>query len=258
MKLFCVSDIHSFYTPLKKALDEAGFDRNNPEHWLISCGDAFDRGYESEEVLHFLMSLERKVLVKGNHDLLLEDLCMREFPYSHDFSNGTVRTVNDIGGAGEGYPFDKCCENTMNRTAAYRATLVNYFETENYIFVHSWVPLKCLDDMPNHYTRNRQFEYEPGWQKANANAWEQAMWGNPFELAERGFNQTGKTIVFGHWHCSRGWSKLTGCSEFDTDAKWDIYQNEEQKIIGIDKCTAHTGKVNVLVIEDNFLNKEGI
>ena len=87
MKLFCVSDIHSYYTACIEALKEAGFDKDNPEHWLISCGDAFDRGSESEEVLHFLMSLERKILIMGNHDLLLEDCCMREFPYSHDFSN---------------------------------------------------------------------------------------------------------------------------------------------------------------------------
>ena len=29
MKLFAVSDIHSFYKPLIEALDEAGFDKNN-------------------------------------------------------------------------------------------------------------------------------------------------------------------------------------------------------------------------------------
>jgi serine/threonine protein phosphatase 1 len=222
MKFFCVSDVHSYYSALKKALDEAGFDSNNEEHYLVSCGDAFDRGSESEEVLHFLMSLDRKILVKGNHDLLLEDLCMREFPYSYDQSNGTVRTVNDVGGAGEGYCFDKCCENTWNRTTAYRASLVNYFETENYIFVHSWVPLKCLDDLPKHYIKNRQFEYDPDWRTADRNSWEQAMWGNPFELAEQGFNKTGKTIVFGHWHCSTGWAKEEGRSEFGDNAKWDI------------------------------------
>ena len=257
MKFFVVSDLHSYFTPFKRALDVAGFDKDNPNHWLICCGDAFDRGDESEELLYYLMSLERKTLVKGNHDLLLEDLCMREFPYNHDISNGTVRTVNSIGGAGEGYPFDKCCESTWNRTAAYRASLINYFETENYIFVHSWVPLKCLDNMPKHYTKNRQFEYDPDWRTADRNSWEQAMWGNPFELAEQGFNKTGKTIVFGHWHCSTGWAKKEGRSEFGDDAKWDIYRNEDKKIIGLDRCTAHTGKVNVLVIEDNFLNKEG-
>ncbi len=81
LKLFVCSDIHSFYTPLKKALDEKRFDPNNENHWLISCGDVFDRGHESVEVLKFLMSLERKVLVKGNHDILLEELCNRRFPF---------------------------------------------------------------------------------------------------------------------------------------------------------------------------------
>jgi len=258
MKFFCVSDIHSYYSALKKALDEAGFDRNNPEHWLISCGDAFDRGHESEEVLHFLMSLERKILVKGNHDLLLDDLCMREFPYSHDFSNGTTRTVNDIGGAGEGYPFDDCCRNTWNRTAAYRASLVNYFETENYIFVHSWIPTITEGASKPWHTLNKYYEYKEDWREATRNEWEEAMWGNPFFKAQEGMNRTGKYIVFGHWHCSLGHliSSDGELSEFGENACWDIYKNDDWKIIGIDKCTAHTGKVNVLVIEDNFLNKE--
>lgn len=254
MKFFVVSDIHSFFTPLKEALDQAGFEKDNPDHYLVSCGDALDRGYESEEVLHFLMSLERKILVKGNHDLLLEGLCTREFPYSYDFSNGTTRTVNAIGGAGEGYPFDKCCENTWNRTAAYRASLVNYFETENYIFVHSWIPVINKDGLPAHYLYGRSFEFNPNWRQATKDEWEIAMWGNPFAMAERGLLPD-KTVVFGHWHCSTGWAKKEGRSEFDDDAKWDIFQDEEKKIIGIDRCTAHTGKVNVLVLEDNFLKE---
>lgn len=258
MKFFCVADIHSHYSALKRVLDEVGFDPKNKNHWLISCGDLFDRGDESEEVLHYIMSLERKILVKGNHDLLLEECCLREYPYTHDLHNGTVKTINDIGGAGEGYAFDRCCGNTWNRTTAYRDSLINYFETENYIFIHSWIPLKCLDNMPKYYTRNRRFEYEPDWRTADRNAWEQAMWGNPFELAEQGFNKTGKTLVFGHWHCSTGWSRKEGRSEFGDDAKWDIYYDNANNTIALDCCTIHTGKVNVLVIEDNFLNKEGI
>lgn len=254
MKFFVVSDIHSFFTPLKEALDQAGFEKDNPEHYLISCGDAFDRGSESEEVLHFLMSLERKILVKGNHDLMLEDICMREFPYSYDFSNGTTRTVNDLGGAGEGYPFDRCCENAWNRTAAYRDSLVNYFETENYIFVHSWIPVTSKDGLPAHYLYGRSFEFNPDWRHATKAEWDTAMWGNPFAMAERGLTPD-KTIIFGHWHCSAGWAQKEGRSEFDGDAKWDIFRDEEKRIIGIDKCTAHTGKVNVLVIEDNFLKE---
>ena len=102
-KFFVVSDVHSFYTPLKKALDENGFNPNDENHWLIVCGDCFDRGDESEELLHYLMSLERKILVKGNHDILLEDCCKRGFPYSHDKQNGTTRTIQDISGKYSAY-----------------------------------------------------------------------------------------------------------------------------------------------------------
>ena len=259
MKLFCCADVHSYYTALKNALEEAGFDKDNPEHWLVVCGDAFDRGSESEEVLWFLMSLERKILVKGNHDLLLESCCMREFPYNNDFSNGTVRTIQDIGGAGEGYPFDKCCENTLNRTAAYRASLVNYFETENYIFVHSWIPTSrgIRVKMSAQYP---PAEYLEDWRSATDSDWERAMWVNPFFMAQDGLNKTGKTIVFGHWHCSLGHliDSDGELSEFGEDACWDTYKNDDWKIIGLDKCTAHTGKVNICVIEDNFLDKDGI
>jgi hypothetical protein len=118
--------------------------------------------------------------------------------------------------------------------------------------VHSFIPLKHSEGS------QENFEYDPDWRDASSAAWEHAMWGNPFAMAERGLNKTGKTIVFGHWHCSTGWAKEEGRSEFMDDAKWDIYRNEEQKIIGLDRCTVHTGKVNVLVIEDNFIDKETI
>ena len=44
------------------------------------------------------MSLDRKILIKGNHDILLEDCCMREFPYSYDKHNGTTKTIEGLGG----------------------------------------------------------------------------------------------------------------------------------------------------------------
>jgi predicted phosphodiesterase len=242
-KFFVVSDIHSHYTPLIKALNESGFDPSNEDHWLVVCGDIFDRGGESNEVLHFLMSLERKVLVKGNHDILLEDCCMREYPYHYDGSNGTRRTIQDLGGV-YGVPFDECCQTTWNRLARYRELLVNYFETQNYIFVHSWIPI---------ISQNGGYcKYNENWRNATDDRWDEAMWGNPFDMHMLGLNQTGKTIVFGHWHCSTGHKMLGNCNdEFDGDAIWEPCYAEG--IIGIDRCTAYTGEVNVIVIEDEFL-----
>lgn len=256
-KFFVTSDIHSFYTPLKKALDEKGFDPTNEDHWLVVCGDCFDRGDDSKEVLSFLMQLERKIIVKGNHDILLEDLCMREFAYSHDFHNGTTKTVQDLGNMGEGYPFDECCQATWNRIARYRELLVNYFETQNYIFVHSWIPTEIeytYASKPWHQL-GKNHSYKADWRNATASEWEEAMWGNPFWNAQDGLNKTGKTIVFGHWHCSTGYSLESqgDLSEFGEDAIWEPYINEKQGIIGVDRCTAHTGEVNVVVLEDEFL-----
>ena len=36
-KFFVTSDIHSFMNPLKRALDEKGFDPTNKDHWLVVC-----------------------------------------------------------------------------------------------------------------------------------------------------------------------------------------------------------------------------
>ena len=251
-KFFITSDIHSFYTPLKKALDEVGFDQNNDEHWLVVCGDCFDRGDESEKVLHFLMSLKRKILVKGNHDILLDECCMREYPYSHDTSNGTRKTIQDLGGTGYGRPFDECCRITWNKLARYRELLVNYFETQNYIFVHSWIPtdVEFEENCAPRYLKGKTTWMED-WRSANDTEWEEAMWGNPFDKHISNLNQTGKTIVFGHWHCSTGHKILGHCeSEFDEDVIWEPCYAEG--IIGIDRCTAHTGECNVIVIEDEF------
>lgn len=259
MKLFVVSDIHSFYTPFKKALDKAGFDSNNNEHWLIVCGDSFDRGNESEELLNYLMSIERKILIKGNHDLLLEECCSRGFPYKLDKHNGTFNTIVNLG---DSHDFSSCCKDTLDRTAAYRNQLVNYFETENYIFVHSWIPMDVKYDETDSkpwYLHGKINSYKEDWRNANEAEWEEAMWGNPFHRAKEGLNKTGKTIVFGHWHCSAGYvlnDDVGIFREFDEYACWEPYKNKQQGIIGIDRCTVHTGEVNILVLEDNFINNK--
>lgn len=252
-KLFVVSDVHGYYDEMKKALDDAGFDPCNSEHWLISCGDNWDRGGQPVEVMNYLQGLPRKVLVKGNHESLLQDLCERGYPGSHDFSNKTFDTVCEFGGAGEGRGFEECCIITEQRTKNFIYSMVPYFETKNYIFVHSFVPLKNLDGLPMYYTRNRKFAIDPDWRYAHASAWEEARWGNPYELAEKGFLPD-KTLVFGHFHTSWPRHKYEGKPEFGEGADFSPYYGDGY--IAIDGCTAHTGKVNVLVLEDEFLEEE--
>jgi hypothetical protein len=249
-KFFIMSDIHGFYDEMKSALDKSGFDENNPEHWVVTCGDHFDRGPKPLEVLRYLRRLPRKILVKGNHEELLVKCCESGYPGMHDYSNGTYGTICEIGDAGEGYSFDECCNRALTKVHLFLDSMVDYFETKNYIFVHSWVPLASKDGLPAYYTRNRKFEFNPNWRDASSREWEDSRWGNPFELAEQGLLPD-KTIIFGHWHCSTGWAKAEGRSEFGEDAKFEPYYGEG--FIAIDGCTAHTGKCNVVVIDDEFL-----
>lgn len=250
-KLFCVSDIHSYYDPLIEALNEAGFDRDNPEHYLIVLGDVFDRGDQSAEVLRFLRRLEHKVLIKGNHCQLLLEACEREYPAHYDYGNGTYKTICDIGGAGEGWSFDECCIRTLARVSTFIDGMENYLETEHYIFVHGWLPVNYTDSLPAYYRKNRRFSSMEDFRKATQKQWDEAAWICGPDMAMDGYNNTGKIVVFGHWHTSYLWSVKDGRSEFGDDAKFDIFYGKD--FIAIDGCTAHSGKVNVLVLEDEFL-----
>lgn len=248
-KLFVISDVHGFYDEMKTALDAAGFDENNPEHWLIGCGDYFDRGLQPMQVMKYLHNLPRKVLVRGNHEQLLVDCCKRGEVYPHDLSNGTAHTIWQIG---YGEDFAEVSDYALKRTRLFRDSMVNYFETKNYIFVHSWIPVISKDGLPAHYTQNRKFEFNPDWRNASDKEWQDAMWGNPFDMAACGFLPE-KTVVFGHWHCSTGWAKSEGGEEFGETAKFDPYYGDGY--IAIDACTAYSNKVNVLVLEDEFLQE---
>lgn len=250
MKLFVCSDIHGFFDEFKKALDEAGFEENNPEQLLIVCGDYMDRGGQPAEVMRYLMKLKNKKLVKGNHESLILECIEREYPGSHDYSNGTYGTICELGGAGEGRSFDECCLVTEQRIKPFINQMVDYYETKNYIFVHSFVPVNSEDGLPIYYTRNRKFSKMEDWRHAHASQWEEARWGNPYTLIKQGLLPD-KTLVFGHWHCSTGWAEKEGISEFGEDAKFDAFYGDGY--ISIDACTAHSHKVNVIVLEDDLM-----
>lgn len=250
-KFFVVSDVHGFYHEMLDALDSAGFDPDNEEHWLISCGDNFDRGPCPEEVMMYLKLLPRKILVRGNHEKLLVECCERGEPWSHDLSNGTFATINELGGAGSGYTFDECCMRTLARTNVFLDSMVNYFETKNYVFCHGFIPVKCNDHLPPYYRRNRAYAKMENWRDASQYQWDDATWLCSFDMIEQGF-EIDKCIVAGHWHASYGRHLIEGTSEFGQDADFSPF-NYNNKLIMVDACTAHSGKVNCLVIEDEFL-----
>ena len=245
-KFFCISDVHSFYEPMLDALSEAGYNPSNPEHWLIVLGDVFDRGPDSAQVLGFLEHTKNKILIKGNHEYLLTDCCERKEAFPHDYHNGTVRTIADLGWYLTPVDtFEESCDITLKRVKPLIDSMVDYFETEHYIFVHGWIPVER-----ELWTRN-VYHNLPDFRDATKKQWEEASWLCGPDMAMDGMNNTGKTIVFGHWHTSYLWSIMEGRDEFGGDAKFDIFHGEDY--IAIDACTARSGKVNCLVIEDEFI-----
>lgn len=251
MKLFCCSDIHSAYTPWMKALEEVGFDKNNEEHKIILCGDLFDRTDEPLQVYYFVTEMlnnDKLIYVKGNHESLMLECIERGYPSNRDWSNGTAKSIIDL--APNAKNFYDACNVVYEKVKPLFDRYVNYFETKNYIFVHSWIPVNNDDCLPYYYTRNRRFEFNPDWRNAHYSDWEAARWSNPFDMAARGLLPD-KTVVFGHWHTSWPRSRYNGEPEWGKDADFSPYFGDGY--IGIDACTAHSGKVNVLVLEDEFI-----
>lgn len=253
-KYFVVSDIHSYFDEMIAALNEAGWDPTNPNHYIICCGDVFDRGAKPKEVMKFFLTTDRVILIRGNHEDLLEDAALRGYFMNHDFINGTYDTCLRLSGdsfATDSEALDRafrCTRNLFDR-------MKNYYETEHYIFVHGWIPCRN-DKLPFHWINNRKWEYFPDWRKAPQDMWEDARWVNGMYAANRGIIEPNKTIVCGHWHCSYGHAiaSVGRLVEFDKgDKKADFSPYYGKGIIAIDACTVLTKKVNCIVIEDNEL-----
>lgn len=114
----------------------------------------------------------------------------------------------------------------------------DYFETEHYVFVHGWIP--CI-------TEHGKYCPIRDWRNAPSKEWKNARWYNGIDAAQTADED--KTIICGHWHASYGHSKYEGKgSAFGADADFTPYYGSH--VIAIDACTAYSGKVNCIVVED--------
>lgn len=262
MKYYVVADVHGFFTELETALSEQGFFEDREPHKLVICGDLLDRGMEAVEVQTFVLDLMQKdeiILIRGNHEDLLVDLIENvgkwmtpDIMLTHHWSNGTVDTVLQLTEqdlmASVLYP--KGFALKAKNTPFYKTILPamrDYYETEKYIFVHGWIPCGVWG---NGTKVTDTFFYQENWREQSEDEWNHARWINGMAAAARQVVEPHKTIVCGHWHCSFGHAVLEGkCPEYGKDADFSPYYGEG--IIALDACTAYSGKVNCIVIEDN-------
>lgn len=260
IKYYVVSDVHSFFTELKTVLTEKGFFDDPEPHKLIICGDLFDRGTEAQAMQAFILDLMAKdqvILVRGNHEDLALELLHQWSNYSflqrHHNLNGTVDTVCQL----TGFSFRDVHTKTDAVGRAFLRcpfiqeiipAMVDYFETDHYIFTHGWIP--C--DVTTNDSGEKVYAPVADWRNADRKLWKNARWVNGMEAAHNGILEAGKTIVCGHWHCSFGHARYEhDGSDFEKDANFDPYRAEG--VLAIDACTALSGKVNCVVIEDASL-----
>lgn len=288
---FISSDIHSFYDEYIDALKKQKFDINNPEHILIILGDIFDRGEKSLEIYNFLKNLpkERRILIRGNHEALLRELVQRGYAENHDDHNGTYATLFQLAQLGFKNEADMTHEYYRElarkqlsygdpgyeevrlkyrnlRSKLYKGKVkevldwiasdewVNYYETNNYIFVHAWIPTLKHYEFDKWYIPHQvdSETYREDWRNATNTEWEDAMWPCPWQKAKKGLNKTNKIIVCGHWHTSDFFNNLT---KQHKDIYYDcpIFKSKRYKLIGLDTCTAASHRVNVLKLTEEEL-----
>ena len=251
MRYYVTADIHGFLTPFQNALRDAGYYDDPGEKKIIVCGDIFDRGAEAVEMQDYILELMERdevILVRGNHEDLFCLMVTEDegLPYPRHIHNGTYQTAlaltgYDLGMANvRNMDFAEAAQRTPFCTRIIPAT-IDYYETEHYIFVHGWIP--CTSD------RRLRFCGIDDWRESPPDAWARARWINGMDAAHAGVTVEGKTIVCGHWHCSYGHSIYEGKgSEFDADADFSPYC--APGVIALDACTAHSGRVNVIVLEE--------
>ena len=249
MKYFVVADVHGFYDEMKAALDAAGFDPENENHTLVSCGDAIDRGPRPNEVIKYFVNLPRKVLVRGNHEDLMDELMNNPYgPQMHDDFNGTYNTLIELASKHHKVNYGTKISKTLARYMeweelrnfpkaektyrAYRDLLVDYFEIEHYVFVHGWIPTEG-------------FGYKDNWRDAEPTRWCSARWMNGADCTVIQIFEPNKTIVCGHIHAAAWHQHFEGAAPY---ADHSPYVSKD--VIAMDTCTALSKKVNVFVIED--------
>ena len=240
MKYFVCADIHGFYDEWIKAFSEKGFDINNPTHKIIVCGDLFDRGRQPKEIIDYILSHKDKfILIRGNHEDLMQEMIERNSSTIADISNGTAQTIVDLYPEWQISKFDLKKIAKETRLQEVLDLCVDYFETEKYVFVHGWIPI-----IENCYL------YDSDWRDASEERWEKARWQNPVEMYKNEIYELNKTIVCGHWHCSALWHAQNPNKYEEFGPKENFEPFVTDKMIALDACTAYTKKVNVVVIED--------
>lgn len=224
-RLFVIGDVHGQIT----MLDELLKNWEPAEEQLLFLGDLGDRGENSKatfERVRDLMEEHDAIVVKGNHDEMLENFLEHPEQYLElYYRNGGESTVN--------YLLDRVTkrkdflENVSEIRVRYPwllpmlKSLPLYYEWGDYLFVHAGVDL-ILDDWQDSLPRD-------------------------FVWIREGFydqpNTTNKKIFFGH---------TVTANLHANNSNWDIWQSGDG-LYGMDGGPVYGGKLHAVVLSKTEL-----
>ena len=252
MKYFAVSDVHDHYDLLMEALRKNGFARENRDHHLILCGDAFYSGPQPGEMFSLLKSLHeegRLIFIYGNHDVeLLDNLRAGAFRRPGNRTCAALLVEHLTGKTGlRDEELIAACDR-LSFTDFLEKVPVWYYETEDHIFTHGFIPVKS-------------HAYRPDWRDAAEKEWRTAASrGDAMLLSMRyGIREPGKTIVCGHYSAARCYL-MKGAASADWEKK--LYKDVSKVpaegfrpfygdgFIAIDASVKKTGSVNCIVLDE--------
>ena len=219
-KVFVVGDVHGQITMLNELLEYW----NPEEEQLIFLGDLADRGENSKATLERareLMMQHNAIVVKGNHDEMLENFLEEPaLSLAQYYMNGGEETVHSLLGRhtnrGDFLRSVSEIKETYPWLLPMLKSLPLYVEWGDYIFVHAGVDMRSAnwrDSSPKDFVWIREDFYN-----------------HP--------NTTGKKVVFGH---------TVTASLHSTSSNWDIWESGDG-LYGLDGGAVYGGKLHGVVL----------
>ena len=148
-RIFAIGDIHGCISNLKSIMDTIDIDAQNDA--LIFIGDYIDRGPDPKGVVDFVLELsgniEHVICLLGNHEQMFLDYLHDKNVYKEIFLiNGGDHTISSYGVVDTA---DGVKVNVPENHMHFFRSLLPYYETDDYIFVHAGlrpnIPLEKQD-----------------------------------------------------------------------------------------------------------------
>lgn len=208
---YLIGDIHGHFQKLSHLVDKIKKYLTLDDS-LVFLGDYIDRGYQSFEVIDYLVSLKddyNTILLKGNHeDMFLNYL--KGYDVSIFMYNGGHATIQSYEETIGSLKLPQAHKNFFN-------SLKLYYETEDFIAVHA--------GLRQGTSLQQQSEHDLLWIRE--------------EFYQKQYTWD-KTVIFGH----------TATFNITVLPIYEVYDDKKKNIIGIDTGAAYGGPLTCLRMPD--------